>query len=46
MALHVTHADKIEKAFKKAVVDGTPVNPPIWWIDPTNEDALKCGDGK
>ncbi|XP_049937866.1 myogenesis-regulating glycosidase-like [Schistocerca serialis cubense] len=25
---------------KKAVEDGTPVNRPIWWIDPTDPTAL------
>jgi hypothetical protein len=26
------------------VTDGTPVNLPIWWVDPTNADALKLND--
>lgn len=29
-----------------SIANGTPVNPPIWWIDPYNEDALKVNDGK
>lgn len=31
---------------QEAIVNGTPVNPPIWWVDPTNEEAHKINDGK
>jgi alpha-glucosidase (family GH31 glycosyl hydrolase) len=27
-----------------SIANGTPVNPPIWWVDPTNADALKVND--
>ncbi|PSN31308.1 hypothetical protein C0J52_14633 [Blattella germanica] len=37
--LHAQYADKIVELFNKAVQDGSPVNPPIWWIDPTDEVA-------
>lgn len=29
-----------------SVREGTPVNPPIWWIDPEDEVALAIDDGK
>jgi len=31
---------------QQAIDNGTPVNPPIWWIDPTNVEAHKINDGK
>jgi len=31
---------------QQAIDNGTPVNPPIWWIDPTNAEAHKINDGK
>lgn len=31
---------------KKSLKYGTPVNPPIWWIDPTNQVAHSINDGK
>jgi len=31
---------------KEAITNGTPVNPPIWWVDPTNSEAHKINNGK
>jgi len=31
---------------RQAVKKGTPVNPPIWWIDPLNSEAHRINDGK
>ena len=45
-ALHAQYADKIIELFKKAVQDGSPINPPIWWIDPEDEVALAIDSGK
>lgn len=28
-----------------AVKTGAPVNPPIWWVDPDNQEAHKINDG-
>ncbi|KAK3925061.1 Myogenesis-regulating glycosidase [Frankliniella fusca] len=39
--LHADYADVIVDAMKQAVSDGTPVNAPIWWLDPTDEAAIK-----
>lgn len=29
----------------KYIKNGTPVNPPIWWVDPTDPIALATDDG-
>ncbi|XP_075979492.1 myogenesis-regulating glycosidase-like isoform X2 [Anticarsia gemmatalis] len=42
--LHAEYADVIFEAMEAAVADGTPVNKPIWWIDPTDEEALVIWD--
>ncbi|XP_049766153.1 myogenesis-regulating glycosidase-like [Schistocerca cancellata] len=39
-ALHAQYAPRIVELMRKAVRDGSPVNPPIWWLDPTDETAL------
>ena len=44
--LHADYADVIYQAMEKAVADGTPVNAPLWWIDPTDHEALEIWDGK
>ncbi|KAI4463778.1 glycosidase family 31 [Holotrichia oblita] len=38
--LHAQYADEIIKAMEKSISDGYPVNPPVWWVDPTNSEAL------
>ncbi|XP_072938349.1 myogenesis-regulating glycosidase-like [Epargyreus clarus] len=42
--LHADFADEIVAAMEASVRDGTPVNPPIWWLDPTDQVALTVGD--
>lgn len=44
--MHADHTPVILKAMQQAVADGTLVNPPIWWVDPTNKEAHKINDGK
>ncbi|KAK9753476.1 Glycosyl hydrolases family 31 [Popillia japonica] len=39
--LHAQYADKIIEAMEKSISDGYPVNPPVWWVDPTNAEALR-----
>lgn len=29
-----------------AVETGAPVNPPIWWVDPLDQQAHKINDGE
>ncbi|XP_069697297.1 myogenesis-regulating glycosidase-like [Periplaneta americana] len=38
--LHAQYADKMIELAAKATADGSPINPPIWWLDPTDETAL------
>ncbi|XP_011868140.1 PREDICTED: uncharacterized family 31 glucosidase KIAA1161 isoform X3 [Vollenhovia emeryi] len=42
--MHADHQKIIVNAMKQAIENGTPVNPPIWWIDPTNSEAHKIND--
>lgn len=44
--LHATYADYIYDAMNASVHEGTPVNAPLWWLDPTDEQALVIWDGK
>ncbi|XP_065224579.1 myogenesis-regulating glycosidase-like [Planococcus citri] len=37
--LHIQYADKIIETMKNSVKYGTPVNPPLWWIDPTDPET-------
>ncbi|XP_076252804.1 myogenesis-regulating glycosidase-like [Rhynchophorus ferrugineus] len=42
--LHEQYAPKIIEAMQRSVSDGSPVNPPVWWADPDNEQALGIAD--
>ncbi|KAG5875299.1 hypothetical protein JTB14_028449 [Gonioctena quinquepunctata] len=42
--LHEQYSDVIIDAMKDSIENGTPVNPPIWWIDPTDEKAFSVDD--
>lgn len=42
--LHDTYTPEILSAMHQAIKYGTPVNPPIWWVDPTNSEAHKIND--
>ncbi|CAG9859823.1 unnamed protein product [Phyllotreta striolata] len=42
--LHEKYSQKIIDAMTQSIEKGTPVNPPIWWIDPTDATALACDD--
>lgn len=44
--LHTSYGSLIETRFKLAVSSGDPVNPPIWWVDPTDATAQAIDDGK
>ncbi|XP_049813511.1 myogenesis-regulating glycosidase-like [Schistocerca nitens] len=43
-ALRAQYGPKVVELMKQAVEDGTPVNRPIWWLDPTDSTALKISD--
>uniref|UniRef100_A0A182NNA4 Glycoside hydrolase family 31 N-terminal domain-containing protein n=1 Tax=Anopheles dirus TaxID=7168 RepID=A0A182NNA4_9DIPT len=42
--LHRRISPAIMERFATAVVDGLPVNPPLWWIDPTDTTAQQIYD--
>ncbi|XP_059062093.1 myogenesis-regulating glycosidase-like, partial [Achroia grisella] len=42
--LHAEYADVIYEAIEASVANGTPVNGPVWWLDPTDEEALLIWD--
>ncbi|XP_049813570.1 myogenesis-regulating glycosidase-like [Schistocerca nitens] len=43
-ALRAQYGPNIVELMKQAVEDGTPVNRPIWWLDPTDYTALKISN--
>ncbi|XP_047532871.1 myogenesis-regulating glycosidase-like [Vanessa atalanta] len=42
--LHAAYAQDIYDAMQASVDNGTPVNAPLWWIDPTDQEALRIWD--
>ncbi|KAJ8922533.1 hypothetical protein NQ315_007563 [Exocentrus adspersus] len=42
--LHQNYSEQIIEAMQASVENGTPVNPPIWWIDPIDPIALATDD--
>uniref|UniRef100_A0A182PF15 Uncharacterized protein n=1 Tax=Anopheles epiroticus TaxID=199890 RepID=A0A182PF15_9DIPT len=42
--LHRRMAPAVMERFALAVSDGLPVNPPLWWIDPTDQTAQQIYD--
>ena len=43
--LHSLFADKIHNLMIKSTIDGTPVNLPIWWLDPHDRTAFTIDSG-
>lgn len=42
--LHEQYADLVLAAMDNSIANGFPVNPPLWWIDPTNPDLYEVSD--
>ncbi|KAK0095736.1 hypothetical protein PV326_007551 [Microctonus aethiopoides] len=42
--LHASITPMILRAMNESIVNGTPVNAPIWWVDPDNQEAHKIND--
>nr|CAD7456726.1 unnamed protein product [Timema tahoe] len=42
--LHAEYSDVILERAARAVEDGSPLNPPIWWVDPENAVAQTVDD--
>ena len=45
IGIHEDFAPLILELAKEATVSGTPINRPIWWIDPNDEIALDIDSG-
>jgi hypothetical protein len=45
-SLHYQYSDKMLELARKKVADGTPINLPLWWLDPTDEEALTIDSGE
>ena len=45
-ALHANYAPKIIELAENSVASGEPINRPIWWVDPTDQEALAIDSGK
>ena len=43
--LHALYAEKIHILMVKSTKDGTPVNLPLWWIDPEDETTYTIDSG-
>lgn len=46
MDIRSNYTETIIQLMRQSVADGSPVNPPIWWIDPTDPVAHYIYDGK
>lgn len=46
MDLRDNYTDTIIQLMRNSVAKGSPVNPPVWWIDPTDPVAHLIDDGK
>ena len=45
IALRNKYSSLIVDLAKEAAITGAPINRPIWWIDPTNKEAMKIDSG-
>lgn len=46
MNIRSKYTDTIIALMKDSVAKGSPLNPPVWWIDPTDPVAHAIDDGK
>jgi len=46
MNIHANYTDTIIELMRSSVGKGSPLNPPVWWIDPTDPVAQTIADGK
>jgi len=46
MNLRANYTDTIIELMRSSVGMGTPLNPPVWWIDPTDPIAQVIDDGQ
>ncbi len=46
LVLREQYKDNIYAAANQAVSDGTPINRPIWWVDPTDPETFMIDNRK
>ena len=46
VALRNSYSSLIVDLAREAVITGAPINRPIWWIDPTDKEAMKVDSGR
>ena len=44
--LRIAYADEIVAAANQTLVDGSPINRPMWWVDPTDPVTFSISDRK
>jgi len=45
LSLREEYANEILTAARQAVEDGSPINRPIWWVDPTDPVTFTIDQG-
>ena len=45
IALRNSYSSLIVDLAREATITGVPINRPIWWIDPTDKEAMKIDSG-
>ena len=45
IAIRNKYSSLIVNLANEAVITGAPINRPIWWIDPTDKEAMKIDSG-
>ena len=44
--LRIAYADEIVAAAHQTIADGSPMNRPMWWVDPTDPQTFTISDRK
>jgi alpha-glucosidase (family GH31 glycosyl hydrolase) len=43
LAIREQYRDEILAAANQAVLDGSPINRPLWWVSPTDKETYTIG---
>jgi len=46
LALREQYKEEILRAANQSVIDGSPINTPLWWTDPTDPETFTIDSGK
>ena len=44
--LRIAYAEEIVAVAQQTLVDGSPMNRPMWWVDPTDPQTFTINDRK